>query len=384
MARELIISSYLFICHVLFMIFKLFPQKQKTTFLASFGDNIDYVRRACLELTNDQIIVLTSSSCRISFQNIKRQTVLPFEDYNIVHFIRAIYHLATSKVIFLDNYFGCLSVMRFKHNVKCVQLWHAAGAIKKFGLKDPSIKNRTKSAQKRFYNVYNRFDYVVVGSEKMSNIFKESFNLSNNSIVRTGIPRTDFFFDQEKITKTKVKLLKQYPIAKNKKIILYAPTFRNDDLIQASVQLDINRLSQELKDSHILILKLHPAVRKHCKFINNEFIIDASNAVNVNEWLTITDILITDYSSIPFEFSILKKPMIFYSYDLKAYQKERGFWEDYRQNVPGPIASNTSDIIRIIKENTFDLEKVRLFSEKWNEYSTGDSSQKIIQFIYNQ
>lgn len=384
MARELLISSYLFVFRALFTLFNCFPQKNKTVFVASFGDNVDYVRSACLESTHHKLIILKASGCRYSFESSERELVLIFNPLNITHFLRSIYHLATAKVIFIDNYFGFLAATRFKRNVACVQLWHAAGAVKKFGLMDPTIKQRSKRALQRFQRVYNTFTHVVVGSDKMAEIFQASFGLTKGEIVRTGIPRTDFFFRKKQIQIASQKILNRYPMLNEKKVLLYAPTFRDAELGKASLHLDIDHLYQQLGDDYILVLKLHPAVQSWDKIDHDHFVVNASDYPDINELLTVTDILITDYSSIPYEFALLGRPMIFYSYDLEAYRKERGFWDDYQSTMPGPIVQTTAQLANCIINHSFDLKRVRVFSEMWNQYSNGNASHKIIELLYGQ
>jgi len=97
-----------------------------------------------------------------------------------------------------------------------------------------------------------------------------------------------------------------------------------------------------------------------------------------------TDILITDYSSIPFEFSLLEKPMIFFAYDLDEYKETRGFGEDYEKLVPGPVVKDTDSVIEVIKQDQFDLGHVKAFAQEWNEYSNGDSSKRLIEALYVQ
>ncbi|WP_117168451.1 CDP-glycerol glycerophosphotransferase family protein [Paraliobacillus sediminis] len=381
MLREFAISSYLFIFKIIFILFKLLPQQEKITCVASFGDNINHIAQSAYSLTDQKIIILKSKSCRVNFEDSRNQ-VLQFETLNMIGFIQSIYHLATSKVIFVDNYFGFLSVTKFKASVTCIQVWHAAGAIKQFGLMDPSVKTRSSQANDRFIKVYNRFTYVIVGSEKMSAIFRKSFGLSNQQILRTGIPRTDFFFDKVKTANIKVQLQEEIPIVTNKKVILYAPTFRDSQLNDQKIMLDIKKMYAQLSKDHVLLLRLHPAVKG--TFINQypEFVIDVSKYQNINHLLVITDLLITDYSSIPFEFALLEKPMIFFTYDFDEYTQNRGFWEDYQTQLPGPIVTSTTDLINTIKQNQFNIEKVKSFSQQWNQYSRGNSSKNIIEFLY--
>ncbi|MEN1967740.1 CDP-glycerol glycerophosphotransferase family protein [Lentibacillus sp. N15] len=383
MARELTITIYLFVFRLLFDVFKSFPQKKKTVFVASFGDNILYTLNELEKQTDEPAIILKTSQCKGNFEQITAH-ILNFNPGNLVQWLQSIYHLATADKIFIDNYFGFLAVTDFKANVQCIQLWHAAGAIKQFGLKDHSITNRSSRAHERFQKVYNRFTHVVVGSEKMAEIFKESFGLSNNAILRSGIPRTDLFYDKEERKNVEQTIRQLYPIINQKKVILYAPTYRDDQLDNATIALDIERLYQHFHEEYVLFLRLHPAI-KHA-FVNNytDFVYDGSDITDVNHLLLVTDILITDYSSIPFEFALLERPMIFFAYDLEKYEQARGFWEDYETLVPGPVVTKTDDIIDVIKNEIFDMNRVKDFANQWNQYSTGNASKILISTFYKE
>jgi len=384
MARECFITVYLFVFRILFYIFNFFPQKKKTTFVASFGDNILCTIKEIEKQTDDQVVILKTSQCKVNFEGVPDRMILSFETLNLVDWVKSVYHLATSQHIFIDNYFGFLAVTNFRPNVSCIQLWHAAGAVKQFGLKDPSVERRSQRANERFQKVYQRFDYVIVGSEKMSSIFMESFGITHEQILRSGIPRTDFFFDEAAKKHVERSLRTEFPKINDKKVILYAPTYRDDQLNITNIELNIDQMYEELKDDYILLLRLHPAMKVE---LNNEypdFIIDVSKYQNLNHLLIITDLLITDYSSIPFEFSLLNKPMIFFAYDLNEYANSRGFWEDYQDFIPGPIVDDTDSLIRCIKEGLFDLSQIKSFADQWNQYSRGYSSKQLIKSIYAQ
>ncbi|MTW88261.1 CDP-glycerol glycerophosphotransferase family protein [Virgibacillus dakarensis] len=380
MARELVVTVYLFVFQVLFNAFKLFPQKKKTIFVASFGDNILYTLNELKKHTNDPVVILKTSQCKVDFEH--GANALNFEPMNLLQWIQAIYHLATADKVFVDNYFGFLAVTDFKPNVQCVQLWHAAGAIKRFGLKDPSIENRSERALERFKSVYQSFTHVVVGSEKMAAIFRQSFGLSNEAILRSGIPRSDFFFNIQEKKNVEQELRQIYPVTNRKKVILYAPTYRDDELNKAEIALDIEKLYEKFHGDYVLFLRLHPAVKHEFRNQHSDFVYDVSDISDVNHLLVITAILITDYSSIPFEFSLLERPMIFFAYDLDKYERTTGFWEDYETLVPGPVVGNTDDLIDVIENGYFDMERIKDFAAQWNQYSRGRSSKTLINAIY--
>ncbi|WP_369426003.1 CDP-glycerol glycerophosphotransferase family protein [Cytobacillus pseudoceanisediminis] len=102
-------------------------------------------------------------------------------------------------------------------NVTCLQVWHASGAIKQFGLKDPSIANRKSRAITRFKKVYKQFHNIIVGSEEMARIFGEAFGIEEKNILRTGMPRTDVFFNEKRIALIKKYMYQKFPYLEEKR-----------------------------------------------------------------------------------------------------------------------------------------------------------------------
>ena len=381
MIKERVISIYLVIIKSVFNVFRLLPLKHKTVMIASFGDNIEYVAAEVGKQSSSNIIILKEPVCSKTFENINPDNIIDFTPSKFISFLRAIYHLATARYVFVDNYHIVLAACNFRPSVKCTQLWHANGAVKYFGYRDKTIKDRRSSAYDRFKKVYSRFHYFAVGSDEMAYIFGEAFEADDSRMIKTGVPRTDFFYSREAVNNAAEKVHAALPELTGKKVLLYAPTFRDHQFELADVNLSIDLMKKSLGSEYHLLLKLHPAV-KLSGFNNDEFVTDVSTGFEINSLLVSSDILITDYSSIPFEFSILNKPMIFFPYDLKEYEKERGIWFNYESYMPGPIAYSTEDIIKEIQENNFDMQKVTDFNDQWNKYSSGQSSRNLVKHIY--
>ncbi|MDY7045828.1 MULTISPECIES: CDP-glycerol glycerophosphotransferase family protein [unclassified Virgibacillus] len=380
MSREVVIAVYLFIFRILFNLFRLLPMKRKTTFIASIGHNVSYTAKELKHQATDSIVILKTNRFQLNFNPNHEYTMIHFKACHPFDWLRSVYHLATSHVVFVDNYYGILAVTNFRSNVKVVQLWHAAGAIKKFGLQDRSNQYRSRKARNRFRKVYQRFTHVVVGSERMASIFIQSFGIKENKLLRTGVPRTDFFFQPDKMKVAMETIQHSIPFDRSKKVILYAPTYRKTP--KTDIQLDLQQFHVHMKHDYVLFLSIHPSERMKVKNKYPNFVFDVSR-FSLNHILTVTDILITDYSSIPFEFSLLKRPMVFYAYDLQQYKSERGIWDMYEDQVPGPVVMNTMDAVQKIKEGSFNLNRVYYFSKEWNTYSTGVSSKELIKAIYS-
>lgn len=382
MLREFVISIYLLFFRLIFQVMNRFSLGNKTVFVASFGDNIEYILHELNKLDrHDDVVILRTGNCNIDFSAFD-VTVLRFRPLYLLSFVRGMYHLATCKVILVDNYFGFLAVTDFKPTVICVQLWHASGALKQFGLEDKSNAFRSPQAMERFQAVYNRFDYVVTGSEKMAAVFERSFGLTADRLLPTGIPQTDFFFQKDAVIQARERVLQRYPEIRDKQIILYAPTYRDDALDDAKIALDLEQMHMSLQDDYLLFVRLHPTISQ--AFVNEfpDFVYDVSAYPFINDLLVCSDILISDYSSIPFDFALLDRPMIFYAYDMYDYDKQRGILPFYDSVVPGPVVTKTSDVVEHILKDSFSLKDIELFKKAWTTYSDGAASQKLVQAIY--
>ncbi|MBT2678841.1 CDP-glycerol glycerophosphotransferase family protein [Bacillus sp. ISL-35] len=388
MVRELSISIYLLFFKMFFTLFNTLPLKDKVTFIVSFGDNTQYVyeemRRQNL---NYDVVFLCKGKSINLFKDYESATIIPFETNNIIYWLKSVYHIATSHKIVVDNYFGFFAAINLRQGVETIQLWHATGAIKKFGLQDESVKFRSAKAKDRFKKVYNSLDKVIVGSDIMESIFIDAFGLDSSKLLKTGIPRTDFFFDAQKIKESKQRLFGENQALNEKKVILYAPTYRDNELNQFKLQLDLEQMAKDLGDQFVLVLRLHPAVKNNVDYSAKfpGFVFDYSSPMyEINDLLLIADILISDYSSIPFEFSLMRKPMIFYMYDLDQYKKERGIWTGMIEEFPGPIVKDTHTIVEMIQNNAFDLNMINQYARKWNKYSRGQSSKNLVSYMFNE
>ena len=385
MIKETIIACYLVFVKILFSFFNLFPLQNKTVFLSSFGNNAFFVATELARSSKQPLIFLNKTKCNIDFcvipADIKK--TFQFETAHIDHFIYSLFHLATAKYIFIDNYVGVLSVMNFRKPVKCVQLWHATGAVKRFGWCEPSTKKRSRQARKRFQQVYNRFHFIPVSSTQMAHIFTESFHLEDSRFIYTGVPQTDFYFDDLAKARGLSRVRSAYPSIVGKRVILYAPTYRKELLATVNINEWVREILNGLDDNHILLLRLHPAAKETIDDSHPRLLV-VNDYPSVNELLIATDVLVSDYSSIVFEFSLIRKKMIFFTYDFEEYTLQQGLWANNDLYFPGPIVTCTGELIRHINDSSIDFKKIDRFRKHWNTFSTGQSSKQLISFIYDK
>ncbi len=180
-------------------------------------------------------------------------------------------------------------------------------------------------------------------------------------------------------------MLKKFPTIKGKKVIVYAPTFRGDPIYDIKYQdINLQYLKEQLGDDYVIIYKLHPSLGDRV-IANDESIIDG-NGESIKRLFSIADYLISDYSSVIFDFSIMKKPMIFFVPDLEQYKKERGIYMDYEETMPGPICKTEEEIVQAILSTLSEVpysDKVEEFKNKYFKYQDGKSTERVVELIVN-
>ncbi|MBS4200652.1 CDP-glycerol glycerophosphotransferase family protein [Bacillus sp. FJAT-49732] len=303
----------------------------------------------------------------------------------VIHMIRASYELATSRYFIIDDFYFPIYVIKPRKGMEIVQLWHAAGAFKKFGLSIVEKSFGPKSEYLDQVKIHSNYSRVYVSSSSVKPYFAEAFGMSEGKIYPLGLPRTDFFFDQHKKKKAFCKFKKNFPDFKNKRVILYAPTFRGGSHRQSEFvcPIDLSLLREIIGEEYILLIKLHPYMRKNSKndMKENHFVHHIDNEFNIEELLTIADILITDYSSVIFDYCLLTKPIAFFATDLDEYIKERDFYFDYKSFIPGPLFTNTESLGSWISKGKYDIESITNFRDFFFDYADGNASKRIANHL---
>jgi CDP-glycerol glycerophosphotransferase (TagB/SpsB family) len=298
----------------------------------------------------------------------------------MAHMIRAIFHLATSRYFFIDDYYLPVYLVNPRKGTDIIQLWHAAGAFKKFGHSTVGKPFGPSVEYIKHINIHSNYNKVFVSTDEVIPFYQEAFGMSPKDIYAMGLPRTDYFFETQKHLMVKNRFFKEFPELKNKKLVLYAPTFRGKGSLNEV--LDFKVLKKILGDEYAVIVHLHPYMSENIDNIRG-FVYHINNKYSIEEILILTDILITDYSSIIFDYSILSRPIAFYAKDLEAYRKERDFYYKYEDIVPGPIFDSTIEIAEWIKKGEFDLESVSLFRERFLPICDGEVSKRIVNQIFS-
>jgi CDP-glycerol glycerophosphotransferase (TagB/SpsB family) len=275
-----------------------------------------------------------------------------------------------------------------------LQTWHGT-PLKKLGF-DIEIDGPETLARENFYIESRNWDYLIAANNYSSNIFKRAFKFDKH-MFEVGYPANDLFYrNREELNKIHHKIKRNIGIPEGKKILLYAPTWRDDEMTGSwdhtfELKFDLNRFYENLKDDYVLVLRMHHLVGDNMEIDDRfkNFVYDCSKYDDIQELYSISDVLITDYSSVFFDFANTKKPILFYAYDFKKYKDEiRGFYLDMKKDLPGPVLENDKDlldaIININQIKTTYKKKYEEFHELYCGIEDGKASKKIIEKVFQR
>lgn len=304
--------------------------------------------------------------------------------------LRMLEDISDAHYVFLNDACNVTSCIPLRKGTKIYQLWHACGAFKKFGMSTAELifGDNRKSLEK--YPNYGNLSYVTVSSPEVIWAYEEAMNLKDTKtqVVATGVSRTDVFYDQHFIEQSKAAVYSVCPAAENKKIILYAPTFRGRVAKAESPDcLDIPAMKRALGDEYVLLIKHHPFVKQPPVVPEDcaDFAMDVTKSLEIDQLLCASDVCVSDYSSLIFEYSLFERPMIFFAYDLDDYFDWRGFYYNYDELTPGPVVQETEEIIDYIRhlDARFDQAQVHAFKEKFMSSCDGHATDRIMALVLN-
>jgi CDP-ribitol ribitolphosphotransferase len=300
-------------------------------------------------------------------------------------FLRS-YRVASSRLVIVDDYFFPIYPVKKRPGVTIVQVWHACGAFKRFGRATLEAEWGADQIFLKWVPIHANYDLTLVSSASIAPIYADAFGQSLETISAAfGIPRTDALLPSPRRDADERAVRERLGLRDGRTTILYAPTFRGADLKGAAAPelLDIAALHRALGSEYRLILRLHPFVKSAMRIPPEvgDFVVDASAEPDANEVMLAGDILVSDYSSIIFEYALLNRPMAFLAPDLAAYERERGFFFDYRTGVPGPVMEETEQLARWIQAKQFDLQRVRTFAATSFDVMDGRATERFVSDV---
>lgn len=232
-----------------------------------------------------------------------------------------------------------------------------------------------------------RYNYMISPNKFCTEVFQTSFQINRERLIETGYPRNDFITNA---TKDEIIALKnKFHLPLDKKVVLYAPTWRDNSYVAAGYTFDLKADFKKWKDilgeDYIVVFKPHYLIIN--KYKNDHtldgFLYSIPADAEINELYVLSDILITDYSSVFFDYAVLNRPIYFYMYDIEEYKGElRGFYLDIYKELPGKIYEDETNMLKDVKLDIYDYSYLKVFNERFNSEQTGNCAQKVIDIVF--
>lgn len=305
------------------------------------------------------------------------------EHRSLFRYLQLAYLMATSKVIFCDDFQPYLYHVKLRPEQRLVQLWHACGHFKTVGFG----RVGTLDSGAPFTNNHRSYTDVIVASEGDVPYYAEAFGIMDDKVKALGIPRHDWLLNASWQEERRAGFKELFPKAQGKKVIVFAPTFRGAGKKTAHYEYDrwdFAKLADFCRaNGYYFIFKLHPFITEPVPLPANsdDVFADGTPIREINDILPSTDILITDYSSVVYEASLLDIPTLYFAYDLEDYVSSRDFYEPYESFVSGPIIRTFDELLQHIESEDFELDKLQAFKERNFKYHDSGSCDRIIDQI---
>jgi len=355
-----------FILSIIYGLLKLFPTQNKIVFLSRQSNQTPLDFKLIideLQNRNYKIVVLCH---RVEGKDSIKKDVIKF----ITITFKSMYHLATSKVCIIDSYSLPVSLLKHKKTLTVIQIWHAMGKIKQSGYQTLGKKAGRNPKIAKALNMHKNYDLVVAGAKAWNFAYCASFNIKEDKLWNIGLPRAAYIYNNKK--EIQKEIYSKYPELKNKKVVLYSPTFRYDK--NSELEALINNFNY---DKYALIITCHP---KHNLNIDNSKVYRFRN-ISTYKLLTICDYFITDYSSLAIEAAALNKKTYYYLYDYEKYIETNGLNFDPMKELPSISFKNAKELLDDLEKENYDI---RVFNEYRKKYVPKDfhlATKKLADYI---
>lgn len=283
-----------------------------------------------------------------------------------------------------------------KENQVYLQTWHGT-PLKRLAHDIVEVENQTfyRSGMSRaqMTDTYDddvaKYNYMIAPNPFSYEVFQSAFRIDAERLIKTGYPRNDFLTN---ITKEKIQEIKErLQLPKDKKLLLYAPTWRDNSYntrgYTFELKADFHRWKEVLSDEYVVLFKPHYLIIN--KFEGDEslkdFVIRIDADADINDLYVVSDVLVTDYSSVFFDYANLSRPMYFFMFDLEEYADElRGFYFDIHKTLPGKIIVEEETLLRSIKNGAYDFERLKAFNAEFNVWQDGHATNRVLDHVFGK
>ncbi|PSK91343.1 CDP-glycerol glycerophosphotransferase [Murinocardiopsis flavida] len=272
-----------------------------------------------------------------------------------------------------------------------IQTWHGS-MLKRIGFDIENIRGKSRDYHDKLAWETRQWDYLVSPSPWATERLRSAFRFEGE-ILETGYPRNDIFFAQGRDALAE-RTRERLGLPAGKKVVLYAPTWRDDKYYtrgkhKLDLHLDLRRMYEALGDDHVLLVRRHPRVVDSVPIVGKDFVYDVSLYPEIMELFLITDVLVTDYSSMMFDFANTGRPMLFFTYDIEGYRDNlRGFYFDFEETAPGPLLLTSDDVIGALRGIDDVAEgykaKYKAFTDQFCPLDDGKAAARVVDRVFGR
>ena len=355
------------ILNAIYIIFKIFPQKNKVLFLRQQSDDptldILMLRDKIRELhPNCKTVLMCKSVPKSFFGKIGY----------CFYMLGQLFQLATCKVVILDSY----SIVSLIKNPRpmVVQMWHSIGTMKKFGYSTIGKKEGHSRAMADAMRMHKNYDYILCAGKGYVDHLCQGFGYPKESIVVLPLPRAEYLLDQKLQAEKKSKILLAHPNLSRGINVLYAPTYRKDPSEAENFKKAVSELEEAFApyaEDFNLIVKAHPLANISSKYDNFSTV----------DMLSVADVMISDYSCMIYEGAIMNIPIYFYPYDFNDYMRERDTYISYMMDLPSEPHFDAQSLVSHILQNSYDMDALKNFKDTYIDLSSDTITEDIVKLI---
>lgn len=366
----LIINIGRMVLNIIYAVLKLLPQQKKILFLSRQNNqpsvDIQKLSDEFIKYHPDYISIIL---CKKLEGNIFNKLGYCF------HMLKQMYHLATAEIVILDSYAILASLLKHRSSLLIVQMWHSVGTMKKFAYSILDKPEGSSSEIAHAMRMHANYDYILCAGEGYKDHLAEGFNFDKDRIITLPLPRVELLKSEDYKRQKREEIFNKYPELKNKKNILYVPTFRkntdeHENFLRAVKALEAS--FKQYKTKYNLLIKAHPLSGVNSKY--EDF--------TSFDMLFIADYVISDYSCIIYEAAVLQKPLFFYTYDYEEYINKRDIYMDYPNEIPGNMYSNPDLLFSAIAKEQYNMLVQNKFLSKYVEWTRENITKDIVDFLW--
>ncbi|MGG1572303.1 CDP-glycerol glycerophosphotransferase family protein [Fictibacillus sp. NRS-1165] len=315
----------------------------------------------------------------------------PDQDTKVIKRLSPSYYYYLAKAGYWVNNQNFPTYLGKRRQTTYIQTWHGT-PLKKMLFDIEKVEGRDEGYVERVHKATKTWDYLISPSAYATKAFRSAFRYEGN-MLEIGYPRNDIFYreDRDQLAES---IRQRLNIPEGKKVILYAPTFRDNQTSKNNkftfeLQFDFEQMQRELGDEYVLLLRMHVVVSNKLYIPEEyrEFVYNASSYPDIQELYLVTDVLITDYSSVMFDFANMNRPILFFTYDFEMYRDQlRGFYMDFENEAPGPLLRTSDEVTSAIKNIDQVMDKYegryKAFHEKFCSLEDGRAASRVVDKFF--